>query len=266
MVSELLDAIVSWRTLLVALLVFGFAPGALLRLIVLAFHRDDPCRSELLAELHAVPLLERPFWVLAQLEVALFEGIWPRVRAATSRIIHRGHLMSSRLRSITAHYKKRHRRRAEQDLGSRWSLEPGDKIRRSELHDRYGGGRQVGISPSRSSPNLFLFTNPRSGEQHGYYYDGWEADGSFHYTGHGQRGDQTVAGGNLAVVNHVKDGRALRVFQGASGVIQYVGEFVLDDQDPYSWNWAPSTVDGPVRQVIDFHLRPGRPVNDHRST
>jgi hypothetical protein len=95
MITELLDAIVSWRTFLIALLVFGFAPGALLRLIVLAFHRDDPRRSELLAELHAVPRLARPFWVFEQLEVALFEGIWERVVwAATGRVVHRWHLGS----------------------------------------------------------------------------------------------------------------------------------------------------------------------------
>jgi hypothetical protein len=93
MVTELLDAIVSWRTFLVALLVFGFAPGALLRLIVLAFHRDDPRRRELLAELHAVPRWERPFWVFEQLEVALFEGIWERVMwAAAGRVVDRWHL------------------------------------------------------------------------------------------------------------------------------------------------------------------------------
>jgi hypothetical protein len=95
MVTELLDAIVSWRTFLAALLVFGFVPGALLRLIVLAFRRDDPRRSELLAELHRVPRLERPFWVVEQLEVALSEGIWERVVwAATGRIIDRWHLGS----------------------------------------------------------------------------------------------------------------------------------------------------------------------------
>jgi hypothetical protein len=54
--------------------------GAMLRLIVLAFHREDPRRQELLAELHAVPRWERPFWVMEQLEVALFEGIWHRIR------------------------------------------------------------------------------------------------------------------------------------------------------------------------------------------
>ncbi len=86
---------IGWPTLLIALLVFGFAPGALLRLIVLAFDRDDPRRQELLAELYAVPRIERPFWVAEQLEVALVEGLGQRlVWAATGRIIHRWHLGS----------------------------------------------------------------------------------------------------------------------------------------------------------------------------
>jgi hypothetical protein len=93
MVGELLNAIVSWETFLISLLVFGFAPGAVLRLLVLAFHRDDPRRSEMLAELHRVSRLERPYWVFEQLEVALFEGIWERLLwAGTGRIYGRWHL------------------------------------------------------------------------------------------------------------------------------------------------------------------------------
>ncbi len=85
----------SWTGLVSAMLVFGFAPRFVLRLIVLAFHRDDPRREELLAELHAVPRLERPLWVAEQLELALCDGIWERiVWAATGRIIHRWHLTS----------------------------------------------------------------------------------------------------------------------------------------------------------------------------
>jgi hypothetical protein len=87
MVRELLDAVVSWRTFLIVLVVFGFAPGAVLRLIVLAFRRGDPRRRELLAELHAVPRIERPLWVAEQLEVALFEGIGERVRAALDTLV-----------------------------------------------------------------------------------------------------------------------------------------------------------------------------------
>lgn len=73
--------IVSLPTLLIALLIFGFAPGAVLRLIVLFFPRDDPRRRELLGELYAVPRIERPFWVAQQLEIALFEGLRDRFRA-----------------------------------------------------------------------------------------------------------------------------------------------------------------------------------------
>jgi hypothetical protein len=141
------------------------------------------------------------------------------------------------------------------EAGSAWSLQPGDSIRRLDLHARYGGRWREGISPSAQTPNIFLFTDPRSGEQHGYY-DLWAPDGSFHYTGRGQRGDQTLTSGNRAVLNHAEDGRALRLFQGASGIVEYVGEFVLDEQEPYSWAQAHATGGASLRQVIRFHLRP----------
>lgn len=93
--TALLAAVVSWPTLILALVAFGFAPGAALRLIVHAYPNDDPRRQELLAELYAVPRWERPFWVAQQLEVAVFEGLWERVVwAATGRVIHRWRLQS----------------------------------------------------------------------------------------------------------------------------------------------------------------------------
>lgn len=93
--TNLLDLLVSWRAFVLILLVFGFAPGAVLRLIVHAFPAGDLRRDELLAELPAVPWAERPLWVAAQLEVALFEGLWGRVVwSATGRIIYRWHLTS----------------------------------------------------------------------------------------------------------------------------------------------------------------------------
>ena len=82
MIAEMFRALVSWQMLVIALLVFGFAPGALLRVIVVAFRRDDPRRRELLAELHAVPRIDRPFWVAEQLEVALNEGLIKRLLVA----------------------------------------------------------------------------------------------------------------------------------------------------------------------------------------
>lgn len=81
MIGEMFRALSWWQMFAIAVVVFGFAPGAVLRLIVKAFPRDDPRRSELLAELHAVPRIERPFWVFEQLEVALNEGLIKRLLA-----------------------------------------------------------------------------------------------------------------------------------------------------------------------------------------
>jgi hypothetical protein len=87
--------LMSWPTFVLVLVIYGFAPGAVLRLICLAFHRDDPRRHELRAELYAVPRVLRPLWVAEQLEVALFDGLGERLRwAATGRVIHRWHLAS----------------------------------------------------------------------------------------------------------------------------------------------------------------------------
>jgi hypothetical protein len=100
---ELLDAVASWPSLLLVLGVFGFAPGFCLRLIVLAYSRDDPRRKELIAELYAVTCIQRPPWVAQQLETALFEALIPRVSAwfrcrigralvrAVVRALDRGH-------------------------------------------------------------------------------------------------------------------------------------------------------------------------------
>lgn len=84
--SDLLTQLLSWKALLAVVAVFGFAPGAALRLIVLAFPRSDPRRRELLAELHAVPRLDRPIWIAEQLEAALAEGVAGRMARVWRRL------------------------------------------------------------------------------------------------------------------------------------------------------------------------------------
>lgn len=135
-----------------------------------------------------------------------------------------------------------------------WPYTPGEKVRRVELHERFGGRQQGGVSPSNQSPNLFLFTDPRSGLQHGYV-DRWDGD-IFHYTGEGQKGDQRMVDGNRAVLDHASRGRAIRVFSGARGVVEYVGEFTLDLEAPWYTTDAPETGGGAIRSVIVFRLKP----------
>jgi type I restriction enzyme R subunit len=84
--EALITQVIAWPTLLAALMIFGFAPGATLRMIILAFRRDDPRRTELIAELPHVPRIERPFWVCEQLEVALFEGLIGRASTLARKL------------------------------------------------------------------------------------------------------------------------------------------------------------------------------------
>lgn len=78
---ELLHTIGSWPSLLLVVLVFGFAPGFCLRLLVLTYPSKDPRRTELIAQLYTVPRIQRPLWVAEQLETALFEGLPHRLAA-----------------------------------------------------------------------------------------------------------------------------------------------------------------------------------------
>lgn len=87
--AELFEAVVSWPTLLSVLLVFGFAPGFVLRLLVMIYPKGDARRKELVAELYVLPRLERPLFVAEQLETVLFEGMPTRFRAILRHVGHR---------------------------------------------------------------------------------------------------------------------------------------------------------------------------------
>jgi hypothetical protein len=62
--------------------------------------------------------------------------------------------------------------------------------------------------------------------------------------------------GNAAILNHKREGRALRVFAGARGIVTYLDEFEIDETEPFYRTDAPETQDGPRREVIVFRLRP----------
>lgn len=129
---------------------------------------------------------------------------------------------------------------------------PGQTIKRVELHDRYGGRRQGGISPSKQSQNVFLFTDQARGAIHGYIYDGQSKDGFYHYTGEGQLGDQRMVQGNRAIRDHAAEGRELHLFDVAAGLATYLGQFEYVDDHSAD---APETGEGEERKVIVFRLR-----------
>jgi len=121
-----------------------------------------------------------------------------------------------------------------------------------EINDLYGGGRQSGISASRQTAAIFLFTG-ESGEQYGYK-DHFDEHGVFWYSGEGQVGDMKFDKGNHAIANHANEGRALHVFQtlGKAKGQRYIGEFT------YASHEFGHGLDKErnQRRVIIFHLLP----------
>ncbi|MFE9423183.1 hypothetical protein ACFYNO_09480 [Kitasatospora sp. NPDC006697] len=115
--------------------------------------------------------------------------------------------------------------------------------------------------------NVNLFSDPSVGKKVGYH-DGWLAEEDdlgpiFEYTGAGLQGDQTFEGtGNRAILQHVQQGRTLRVFEldgqppkRGPKPHKYLGPFTLDAERPYEWREVPDAA-GTRRQVIIFRLRP----------
>ncbi|MDO5082022.1 hypothetical protein EII34_02810 [Arachnia propionica] len=142
-----------------------------------------------------------------------------------------------------------------------WTLKPGEITRRGEIAQRYGGGQQRGIEPSRTTPNIMLYSDPDAGAEHDYDFDGWDAkDGVYHYTGEGQVGDQRITNGNRAIVDSAEDGRVLRVFETIGGkqpggkLQRYIGSFRVDPEAPYRIERI--TRNGLTRRIVVFRLLP----------
>lgn len=123
--------------------------------------------------------------------------------------------------------------------------------RRLDIHRRFDGQAQGGISTPQDHKVIFLFTG-ESGEQHGYS-DGWDR-GVFRYFGEGQIGPMQWVRGNRAIRDQVKDGKDLLLFRtlGHGKPVRFVGSF-----DCVGWEstLAPDR-EGNQRQAFVFHLLP----------
>ncbi len=122
--------------------------------------------------------------------------------------------------------------------------------RSRDIHDRFGGSRQSGISPCKNFPFIFIFTGS-SGGQYGYQ-DDWDDEGLYHYTGEGQIGDMTFTKGNKAIRDHQVDGRDILLFEqlGKGRPYRFLGEFACTSHEIKT---IPDG-EGTNRQGIIFHL------------
>lgn len=122
--------------------------------------------------------------------------------------------------------------------------------KRSAIHDEYGGNRQGGISPSAKSPYIFIFSG-KSGAQYGYQ-DGWDNYNVFSYTGEGQIGNMQFIRGNLALKDHLNNGKRVFLFENdGKGFVKFISEMEFHDADYFE----TLDLNGDKRQGIKFFLK-----------
>lgn len=127
---------------------------------------------------------------------------------------------------------------------------PNQLYKRSSLHDEFGGNRQGGISPSAKSPYIFIFSG-KSGALYGYQ-DGWDNKNIFCYTGEGQLGDMQFIRGNLALREHLNNGKRVFLFENeGKGFVKFISEMEFHDADYFE----TLDINREKRQGIKFFLK-----------
>ncbi len=122
--------------------------------------------------------------------------------------------------------------------------------RRVDIHALYGGNWQSGICPSATYPYIFIFSG-KSGHQHGYK-DGWDNPNVFTYTGEGQAGNMQFTKGNLALRDHIKNGKRVFLFEsGNKGFVKFMSEVELFDADYFETH----DTSGNLRMGIKFFFK-----------
>ncbi len=130
-----------------------------------------------------------------------------------------------------------------------FDLEVGKIYRRIDIHDRFGGQRQGGISTPANMPYIFLFSGEQ-GEEYGYD-DGQADDQSYLYTGEGQVGDMAMLRGNRAIRDATENEKSIHLFEyERSGHVRYAGEML------YAGHHREEKPDrtGHLRSAIVFEL------------
>lgn len=93
---------------------------------------------------------------------------------------------------------------------------------RSEIHKKYGGNPQAGISNSASNPFIFLFSG-KSGLKHGYI-DKWQDENIYTYTGQGTIGDMHFENVNGTLLNHENKSKRIFLFEKHGKHIKFIDE------------------------------------------
>ncbi len=84
--EELIISAARWRSVALVGVLFGLAPGLVIRVIAHAWPKTDGRRAELRAELSGIEYWRRPLWVFEQFETALCDALPLRARSGSDRV------------------------------------------------------------------------------------------------------------------------------------------------------------------------------------
>lgn len=129
-------------------------------------------------------------------------------------------------------------------------LTPGEEINNERLYQVFGCGPQGGMRRAHKTGTLVIVSN----HVESIYDDRW-LDGVLHYTGMGQRGDQTLSGNqNKTLAESGTNGVAIHLFEvHRPHIYTYDGEVALAGE-PYQESQLD--VDGNERKVWVFPVAP----------
>jgi 5-methylcytosine-specific restriction enzyme A len=134
--------------------------------------------------------------------------------------------------------------------GGNLMLAEGKVYRRKDLHAKFGGQQQSGISTPSKFPIIMIFSGD-SGKNYGYK-DGWQGNDVFYYTGEGQEGDMQFTKGNKSIRDHLLNGKDIYLFENYStGHVKFIGEMIYTG---YHKRNAPDR-NGHIREAIVFELK-----------
>jgi hypothetical protein len=143
------------------------------------------------------------------------------------------------------------------------NVEVGDRLTRSQLNERFGGGIQGGILTPAGGRYIFLFSDPKAGSLYGYDFDGWESYShkTFFYTGGGSEGPQTLTHRNKTLFESQATGREIHLFLAVDTragsqekIHEYLGQFTLDKAAPYRVETGLDADRKELRTVLVFRL------------
>ena len=136
-------------------------------------------------------------------------------------------------------------------------------IKRSLLHDQYGGNRQSGICSSGKTNIIFIFSG-KSGHQYGYVDEWDDQENVFNYTGEGTEGDMKFIRGNKALKDHQTNRKRVFLFFSAKqrSYVKFEAELELMD-----WNYFDTyDLNKKNRKAIRFSFKRKELVLESDST